>query len=81
MPIGVTNHISQAYSHKACHQALLADNLSYHHLQVTQLSFWVRKPLLYSTHSSSSLVVSFKDPNSSILSFLLAIRHLYGFGA
>jgi hypothetical protein len=81
MPTGVTDRSSQAFSHKECHQALLHDNPSYCHLQVTQLPLWVRKLSLYTAHSSSSLVVSFEDPDGSILSSLLATRHLFGFGA
>jgi hypothetical protein len=48
--------------------------------RVTQLPSWVKKPSLYQPHSSS-LVVSFEDPDGTSLSSLLAARHLFGFGA
>ena len=81
MPTGVTDHMSQAHSRKECHQVLLRDNPSYCCLRVTQLPFWVRKPSLYKGFSASSLVVSFEDPDGTVLSSLLAVRHLFGFGA
>ena len=81
IPTGVTDCMSQAHSCKKCHQVLLHNNPSYHCLQVTQLPSWVRKPSLYKAFSASSLIVSFKDPDSTILSSLLAIRHLFSFGA
>ena len=73
--------MSQAHSCEECHQALLHDNPSYRRLWVTQLPSWVRKPSLYKAYSASSLVVSFEDPDGTVLSSLLAARHLFGFGA
>ena len=80
VPTGVTAS-APAHSHEECHQALLRDNPSYRRLRVTQLPSWVRKPSLYEPNSSSSLVISFEDPDGSSLSSLLAARHLFGFGA
>ena len=80
VPTGVTAS-ALAHSHEECHQALLRDNPSYRRLRVTQLPSWVKKPSLYEPNSSSSLVVSFEDPDGSSLSSLLAARHLFGFGA
>ena len=80
VPTGVTD-ISPAHSCEECHQALLRDNPSYRRLRVTQLPSWVKKPSDYKPHSSSSLVVSFEDPDGSTLSSLVAARHLFGFGA
>jgi hypothetical protein len=70
-----------AHSCEECHQALLCDNPSYRCLHVTQLPSWVRKPSLYMPHSSSSLVISFEDPNGSTLFSILSTRHLFRFGA
>ena len=81
VPTGVTDCMSQAHSCEECHQALLHDNPSYHCLRMTQLPSWVRKPSLYKAFSASSLVVSFEDPDGTVLSSLLAARHLFGFGA
>ena len=80
VPTGVTAS-APAHSREECHQALLRDNPSYRRLRVTQLPSWVKKPSLYEPNSSSSLVVSFEDPDGSSLSSLLAARHLFGFGA
>ena len=81
VPTGVTDCMSQAHSHEECHQALLRDNLFYRCLRVTQLPSWVRKPSLYKAFSASLLVISFEDPDGTVLSSLLAARHLFGFGA
>ena len=81
VPTGVTDRTSQAHSCEECHQALLRDNPSYRRLRVTQLPSWVRKPSLYKAFSASSLVVSFEDPDGTVLLSLLAARHLFGFGA
>ena len=80
VPTGVTD-ISPAHSREDCHQALLRDNPSYRCLRITQLPSWVKKPSGYKPHSSSSLVVSFEDPDGSTLSSLVAARHLFGFSA
>ena len=80
VPTGVTAS-APAHSREECHQVLLRDNPSYRRLRVTQLPSWVKKPSLYEPNSSSSLVISFEDPNSSSLSSLVAARHLFGFGA
>ena len=80
IPTGATD-ILLAFSYEACHQALLRDNPSYRHLRITQLPFWVKKPSEYMPLSSSSLVVTFEDPDGSALFSLIATRHLYGFGS
>ena len=79
VPTGVTSD-TPAHFWEACHQALLCDNPSYHWLCVTQLPSWVCKPDGYLTNSSSSLVITFENPNSSTLSSLLTQRYLFAFG-
>ena len=78
VPTGVTE-ITLAHSQEACHQALLCHNPSYCCLCIMQLPSWVKCPSLLLPHSSSSLVMAFEDPDSSILSSLLLQCYLFGF--
>ena len=80
VPTGVTGD-TPAHSREACHQALLRDNPSYRRLRVTQLPSWVHKPDGYLANSSSSLIVTFEDPDGSTLSSLLTQRYLFAFDA
>jgi len=66
------------YSPAECHEALLATNHAT--LTITQLPSWVRSPSSYTPGTTSSLSLSFEDPNGSKLKALLTERYLYDFG-
>ena len=69
------------HSTSVCLQDLLENNPSLHPLKVTQLPLWVQAPRLFQPGSSSSLVFAFEDPDGSIAPSLIAVRHLFCFGA
>ena len=81
VPTGVTDDSPAAHSPSVCLQDLLENNPSLHPLKVTQLPSWVRAPHLFQPSSSSSLVFTFENLDSSIAPFLIATRHLFCFGA
>jgi hypothetical protein len=81
VPTGVTGDRAHAYTAAECHQALIADNLSYRRLRVTQLPSWVKRPSSYLADSCSSLAVAFEDPDGTTASSLVSARHLFLFGA
>ena len=63
-----------------CHEALMAENPTYATLNVTQKPSWVRPPSSYAPNSTSSLTISFEDPDGAKLKELLAVKHLFIFG-
>jgi len=63
-----------------CHEALLAENPTYATLNVTQKPSWVRTPSSYAPNSTSSLTVSFEDPDGAKLKELLAVKCFFIFG-
>jgi len=73
VPTSATD-ILLAHSYEECHQALLHDNPFYCCLQITQLPSWVKKLSDYKPYSSSSLIVSFEDLDSSTLFSFIAAR-------
>ncbi|KAF8267268.1 hypothetical protein EI94DRAFT_1801884 [Lactarius quietus] len=79
IPTGVTDTCG-AYNPSECHDALAVDNPIYCTLCLTQLPSWVCKPSTYTSGSSSSLVVTFEDPNGETLQALLADQTLFAFG-
>ena len=79
IPIGKTDH-QGAYTSDEAYKALIAENPSYATLTVTQEPSLVRNPESYSNGSSSSLTVSFEDPDRSAAQALLHGRTLFAFG-
>ncbi|KAH9083392.1 hypothetical protein EDB83DRAFT_2309391 [Lactarius deliciosus] len=69
-----------AYSPSECHDTLAHENPAYRALRLTRMPSWVRKPDSYPARSSSSLVLSFKDPSGDALRSLLQQKRLYAFG-
>jgi hypothetical protein len=76
-PTGVTANRG-AHTPDECHKALTAENRSY--VNITQKPSWVRDPLTYQPGSSSSISVSFEDPDGTSAQALLRSRTLYMFG-
>lgn len=79
LPTGVSNSRG-AYSPDKCQAALAFENPSYSPLIIAQAPNWVKPPSSFSHGLSSSLVVAFKDPNSTKARALLEAKHLFAFG-
>ena len=80
-PTGILEGSPAAHSPSLCLQELLEHNSSLCPLKVTQLPSWVRPLYLFQPRSSSSLVIAFEDPDSTIAPSLIAARHFFCFGA
>jgi len=64
------------------HAQLTEHNPSYAALKITQMLSWVRVPSTYLPSAvTSSLVVAFEDPDSSIAQNLIKAKSLFAFGA
>ncbi|KAH8979949.1 hypothetical protein EDB92DRAFT_1954453 [Lactarius akahatsu] len=68
-----------AYSPQECQDTLARDNPVYRSLQLARLPTWVKHPDGYAAGSSSSLVMTFKDPSGVALQDLLAHGSLFAF--
>ena len=79
VPTGKTN-TRGAYTPDEAHNAFAAENPAYASLTVTQKPSWVRDPATYSPDTSSSLSVSFEDPDGTSAQTLLRQRTLHAFG-
>ena len=79
LPIGASD-TRDVYTPKECHKSLAVNNPLYSSLLITQKPSWVRPPNSYQAGSSSSLVVTFKDPDGEALRSLLTARYLYALG-
>lgn len=69
-----------AYTPDEAHAALVTENQAYATLTITQKPSWVRDPTTYTPGATSSLSVSFEDPDGTGIQTLLRHRTLYAFG-
>ncbi|KAI0257005.1 hypothetical protein BJV78DRAFT_836 [Lactifluus subvellereus] len=79
VPTGKTN-TRKAYMPDEAHKALANENPAYTALIITQKPSWVRDPTTYLPGATSSLSVSFEDPDGTSAQTLLRHRTLYAFG-
>jgi hypothetical protein len=79
VPTG-TSDTRGAFTPDEAHNALITENPSYATLSITQKPSWVRDPKTYKPGATSSLSVSFEDPDGTGAQTLLRLRTLYAFG-
>jgi hypothetical protein len=79
VPTG-TSDTRGAFTPDEAHAALVTENPAYASLTITQKPSWVRDPKTYKSGATSSLSVSFEDPDGTGTQNLLRHRTLYAFG-
>lgn len=80
VPTGTSSKCG-AYNPAECHSALSTENPQYATLPIMQHPSWVRDLTSYEPASVSSLSFAFEDPDGLLITFLLAQKRLYIFGA
>jgi len=81
VPTGVVEGHPHAHSPPTCWQVLIDNNPSFRNLKVCQLPSWVCHPSLFTLGLSSSLVLTFEDPDGTIAPSLIRACNMYAFGA
>jgi len=79
VPTGIVEGHPQAHSSATCWQMLINNNHFLCCLKVCQLPSWVHQPSLYTLGLSSSLVLTFEDPDGTITQSLFQACYLYAF--
>jgi len=81
VPTGVVEGYPHMHSPPTCWQVLIENNPSLCNLKVCQLPSWVCRPSLFTLGLSSSLVLTFEDPDGTIAPYLIHAHNVYAFGA
>jgi len=81
IPTSVVEGHLHMHSPSTCWQVLIDNNPSLCNLKVCQLPSWVHRPSLFTPGSSSSLVLTFEDPDGTTAPSLIHACNMYAFGA
>jgi len=81
VPTGVIEGHPHAHLPPTCWQVIIDNNPSFHNLKVCQLPSWVYHPSLFTLGLSSSLVLTFEDPDGTIAPSLICACNMYAFRA